>query len=321
MSLFSRIRHTLLAVFLILVSAVAAYAQTCTASGPSLLLGTVNPYTTTTTTTSGTGTYTCNNTLQLPTTIYACLSIGTGTGGISPANRALASGSSTIPIQINSGGASSQIGNGISYPMYGPIVISMTGILLASASGTFPIGVNLPPPAAAPSPGNYTSSFAGSDAVFIYYPETTAVTCSALAAGTHNTAQANFTITATVATQCTVSATSMAFPTASVLDRPVTATATIAVTCNASTPVTLSLDNGATGTGPTTRAMRSGSNSVIYGIYRDAANTLPWGNTANSNTASLPTGTGTLTAYGQVPAQASQPPGTYTDVVNVSITY
>lgn len=113
----------------------------------------------------------------------------------------------------------------------------------------------------------------------------------------------------------------MAFPIASVLTNAVTATATVAVTCNASTPVTLALDNGATGSGPTAQLMKSGANAITYGIYRDAAFTLPWGSTSGTNTASLSSGTGTLTAYGQVPVQSSPPPGSYIDVVNVTITY
>nr|WP_321984292.1 spore coat U domain-containing protein [uncultured Lichenicoccus sp.] len=316
-----RIRHCSALLFLLLALTTGARAQTCTASGPSLLLGTINPYTTSNTTTSGNGTYSCSNLLNFTTTIYACVSIGTGTGGLTATNRAVASGGATIPIQINSGGSSAQIGNGTSFPMYGPIAIPMTGVVAANSTGTFAIGVTLPPPATAPAPGTYTSSFSGADAVFFYYPESTAVTCSALAAGTHNTAQANFSISATIPTQCKVSATSMAFPTASVLKAAVTATATISVSCNASTPVTMALDNGATGTGPTARQMKSGSHVITYGIYRDAGFTLPWGSTSGTNTASLSTGTGTLTAYGQVPAQASPPPGSYTDAVNVTITY
>jgi len=90
---------------------------------------------------------------------------------------------------------------------------------------------------------------------------------------------------------------------------------------HASTPVTVALDNGATGTGPTARQMKSGTKAITYGIYRDAAATLPWGNTSGTNTASLSSGTGTLTAYGRVPAQVSPAPGSYADVVNVIITY
>ena len=296
----------------------ARAAVTCTVSGPSLTFGTVNPYSGYPYSTSGNESYSCTNNSSAAT-IYACLSIGTGSGGTSPANRTLASGSNTLSIQITGGsGYPSQIGNGTSYAMEG---VLQAGIgANATTTGTIALAVTMPQPSSAPPPGSYTSSFTGTDAQ-VLYTTTSASTCAALTSGAHSTAQANFSVSATVATQCTVSATSLAFPTTSVLNKPVSATATVATTCNASTPVTVALDNGATGTGPTTRQMKSGANTITYGIYRDAAATLPWGNTSGTNTASLSGGTGTLTAYGRVPAQASPPPGSYSDVVNVIIAY
>ncbi len=255
-----------LALLIVLVAPHRAAAQSCTAAGPSLLLGTVNPYAGTSTTTSGTGTYSCTNPTAAAITTYACVSVGTGTGGTSATNRTLVSGSSTIPIQITSGGASSQIGNGTSFPMYGPI--SFTTPANGTANGTFPLVVTLPPPAAAPPPGTYTSNFTGTDAQFIYYNGSAATTCATLNAGTHLTAQPTFSVSATVATQCKVSATSMVFPTTSVLKVAVNATATVSITCNTAVPVTIGLDNGATGTGPATRTMKSGTvNAITYGAW------------------------------------------------------
>jgi len=309
----------MLALLLVLLLPHAATAQSCTATGPSLLLGTVNPYAGTTTT-SGNGTYTCTNPTTAAVTGYGCVSVGTGTGGTSATNRTLVSGTSTVPIQITSGGASSQIGNGTSYPMYGPVLIQIPAS--GNTNGTFPLVVTLPPSSPAPPPGSYASSFAGTDAQFIYYTGSSTTTCATLNAGTHLTTQANFSVSATVATQCKVSANSLAFPTTSVLKTAVNATATVSITCNAAVPVTIGLDNGATGTGPTTRKMKSGTtNAITYGIYRDAAASLPWGNTSGTDTASFSNGTGTVTAYGKVPAQPSPPPGSYSDVVNVVITY
>ncbi|MGI4943491.1 MAG: Csu type fimbrial protein [Janthinobacterium lividum] len=297
----------------------AASAQTCTMAGPTLTFGTLNPYSGATTTTSGNGTFTCSNSGTSSITIYACLSIGTGTGGTTPINRTLASGASKIPIMIETGGSAGQVGNGTSYPMAGPISVTLTAG--QNTTTAFSIISTVPPPSPAPPPGSYTSSFAGADAQFIYAVRTSTTTCASLNSGTHQTTQANFSISATVPTQCSVSATAMAFPTASVLGNPVNTTATVSTTCNAAVPVTIALDNGATGTGPTTRQMKSGANAISYGIYRDAAANLPWGNTSGTDTAALSSGTGTLTAYGRVPAQASPPPGSYSDIVNVIITY
>jgi spore coat protein U-like protein len=302
-----------------LLTSHTAAAQSCTAAGPALTLGTVNPYAGTSTTTSGTGSYNCVNPTAAAVTGYACVSVGTGTGGTSTTNRTLASGTSKLPISITAGGGSGQIGNGTSYPMYGPIIITIAAN--GSKAGTFPLAVTLPPPISGPPPGSYTSNFATTDAQFIYYTGSATTTCASLNTGTHLTTQADFSVSATMATQCTVASTSMAFPISSVLTQPKSATATVSVTCNSSIPVTIGLDNGATGSGPTARQMKSGVNAITYGIYRDVAANLPWGNTAGTNTASLSSGTGTVTAYGQVPAQVSPPPGSYADVVNVIITY
>jgi spore coat protein U-like protein len=113
----------------------------------------------------------------------------------------------------------------------------------------------------------------------------------------------------------------MNFGTAGVLASALTATSTISVNCNASIPVTIALDNGATGTGPTTRLMTSGGKTVTYGIYRDSAHTLPWGATVGTNTGTANGPTGSVTAFGLVPAQPTPAPGSYTDVVNVTATY
>lgn len=308
----------MLAVLTMLTTPRHAAAQSCTATGPTLTLGTVNPYAGTSTTTSGSGSYSCTNPTNQVVSGFACVSIGTGTGGTTATNRTLVLGGSNIPIQINSGGASTQIGNGTAYPMYGPIAISIPKN--GNITGIFPIAITMPPPPA-PPPGAYTSNFTGTDAQFIYYTGAAGTTCATLNAGTHLTTNFTFAVSVTIATECKISAAGMTFPTTSVLTTAVKATALISVTCNAAVPVTIGLDDGATGTGPTTRQMKSGANAITYGIYRDLAATLPWGNIVGTNTAPFGSGTGSVTAYGQVPAQTSPPPGAYSDIVNVVITY
>lgn len=295
-----------------------ATAQTCTLAAPTLTFGTLNPYSAAVTTTSGSGNISCNNPTAASVAIYICLSLGTGSGGTAPTNRTLASGADKIPITLKTGGSPGQVGNGTSYPMAGPITVTVAA--RATVNTAFSLISTVPPPSSAPPPGSYTSTFADADTQLIYAVRTSTTTCPALNSGARQTAQGNFTISATVPTQCSVTATSMAFPISSVLTQPKNATATVSVTCNAVVPVTVGLDNGATGTGPTTRLMKSGTNAITYGIYRDVAASLPWGNTVGTNTA-VRDGTGTLIAYGLVPAQTSPPPGSYADVVNVVITY
>jgi spore coat protein U-like protein len=113
----------------------------------------------------------------------------------------------------------------------------------------------------------------------------------------------------------------MNFGTASLLTAALSATAQVSVSCNAGLPVTVALDNGATGTGPTSRLMTAGTHTIQYGIYKDSAHSQPWGNTVGINTASGAGPSATLTAYGQVPTQAAPTPGSYADVVGVTVTY
>jgi spore coat protein U-like protein len=76
----------------------------------------------------------------------------------------------------------------------------------------------------------------------------------------------------------------------------------------------MALDGGQTGaTDPTQRKMSKGTERVTYGLYRDAARSLPWGSTSGTNTAS---GSGNaavqnLTVYGRIPAQTTPSPGLY----------
>jgi spore coat protein U-like protein len=295
----------------------AEAAITCTLTGPTLTFGTINVFSSSTT--SGNATLTCNSTGSAGT-VYACLSIGTGLGGTTPSNRTLASGSNKLPIQIT-GGASwpSQIGNGTSYPMEGVVSFSVPGN--SSGSYTFPIVITIPPPSPLPPAGTYFTFFFGAD-FQAYWNTASQSTCAALASSGGTTTSGSFSASATVVNQCGVSATNMNFGSASLLTAALSATAQVSVSCNASLPVTVALDNGATGTGPTSRRMKSGANSIQYGIYKDSAHSQPWGSTIGTNTASGTGPSATLTAYGQVPAQSPAPsPGSYADVVGVTVTY
>lgn len=307
---------TLLVLLSFSVSRSANAQVACNANGPSLSFGTINPNSGFPYTTSGTIAVSCTNSTDSANTVTSCVSIGTGSGGTSPTNRTLSAGAATIPMQITGGnGHPGQIGDGTSYPMDGPFFVTVGAFQTTAFS--VPIVITIPQPSTPPKGGSYTSSFNGADALLSY--NATSTTCTDFA-GTYITTQAYFSVSATVASQCTVAATSLAFPTGATLTAPVDATATITVTCSSNIPVTVALDNGATGTGPTARKMTSGPNAITYGIYLDVARSSPWGSTAGTNTASL-NGSGSLTAYGRVPAQNSPKPGSYSDVVNITITY
>jgi spore coat protein U-like protein len=104
----------------------------------------------------------------------------------------------------------------------------------------------------------------------------------------------------------------------------VDAPSTIGVQCSNALPYTVGLDGGQTGaTDPTQRKMLRGSEQVIYGLYRDAPRSLPWGSTAGTDTVS---GVGnttvhSLAVYGRIRAQTTPSPGLYADTVVVTVSY
>jgi spore coat protein U-like protein len=71
--------------------------------------------------------------------------------------------------------------------------------------------------------------------------------------------------------------------------------------------------------------MTSGSNSLTYGLYTNAARTTVWGDGTGSTATVTNTGSGSaqnFTVYGRIPAgQTSTPAGIYADTVSVTITY
>lgn len=139
------------------------------------------------------------------------------------------------------------------------------------------------------------------------------------------TVSAPMPVTITIQNACNVSSvapTAMAFGTQGPLVAAVNQTSTITVTCTKNWPYNIALDGGTSGN-INARTMVNGANTVGYQLYSDTGRTTVWGNTVSSNT--VPgTGTGSaqaFTVYGQVPAQATPPAATYTDTVNVTVTY
>ena len=127
----------------------------------------------------------------------------------------------------------------------------------------------------------------------------------------------------TALASCTTSATTLAF--GNVTFSTVNSTSTVTVNCTRSASFTVTLSTG-NGGSFSPRQMSSGTNHLNYNIYADSARTQIWGSGASgtvANSGSTPNGGGTVnfTAYGQVPAQSSAAPGSYTDTITVTVTY
>jgi spore coat protein U-like protein len=100
-------------------------------------------------------------------------------------------------------------------------------------------------------------------------------------------------------------------------------TGTITVKCTSGQVYELSLSAGnGPGATVTTRAMQSGSNTLGYQLFSNAAYTLNWGNTSATGWVSA-TGTGAnqiYTVYAQIPAGKFSPIASYTDTITATIT-
>ena len=134
-------------------------------------------------------------------------------------------------------------------------------------------------------------------------------------------------VSITIGGSCSVSGSTITFPTVLSLGANVDATGSFTVGCNLFVPYNVGLDAGAWRSDVANRKMKGGTGAqfVNYALYRDAARTQNWGQTIGSDTI---TGTGfapffvnTHTIYARVPAQVTPANGGYLDNVRIIVTY
>lgn len=130
-------------------------------------------------------------------------------------------------------------------------------------------------------------------------------------------------------TACTVTVTGVAFGTytplqSSALDM----NGTINIACTGITgrnSLTIDLSTGASNSYPT-RTLVSGTSGLNYNLYLDAGYTQVWGNGTGGSVeggATINNGhrNATLTIYGAIAAGQDPAPGSYTDMIEVSVNY
>ena len=167
-------------------------------------------------------------------------------------------------------------------------------------------------------PGQYASLFSGKD-VKIAYRGGRAHNCSF----PNDVVSTSFQVRARVIDYCEVAATDLDFGIAGLLDANIDATGSVRVRCTNGTNYRIGLNGGLSGaSSPDQRRMSNGPHSVRYGIYRDAARTLGWGDQPGNSVSGVGNGhSQTYTTYGRVFPQPAPPPGTYTDTIVVTVTY
>lgn len=144
-------------------------------------------------------------------------------------------------------------------------------------------------------------------------------------------ANANLQVSSTVQSGCTVTTTPLSFGAYDSTDpSPLDATAQIVVACTQGTGFTVALDKGQSPEASfAAREMTGGTSGDVmtYAIFTDAARSLVWGDGIAAGTQTMGgsgTGLGTgisITAYGRVPALQNIAADSYSDTVQVTVTF
>jgi spore coat protein U-like protein len=296
-----------------------AAAATCSASVEPLSFGNVDTLAGSSADGVAQISISCDGVTATATTVTVCGNFGAGSGGAAGGMRRMLSGGQVLDYQLYG-----DSGRSASWGAYdAPSVGQPQSIQLPASDGTANGDVTLygaiATGQAAAATGTYISTFSGADASF-YYAEGSTLNCAAPTAGTLT--QAAFTVDAAVAANCLIVVDDIDFGIQGIIDREVTAAGGIDVTCTPGTAYAITMDGGSTGaTNPEQRLMRSGADTIAYGLYSDPGHALPWGATAASQVEG--TGDGSLQSiavYGRVGPQPAAT-GQYSDTVVVTITY
>jgi len=291
----------------------SALSQTCTVSMPAVVFGSVNVLTGAAVDTTSTVTVVCSGGTAGGQRI--CISIGAGSANDATSRQLTGPASAKTRFDLYKNSARTQL--------WGSWVTgyNVSGVQVdVPRNSTTPVTVYTRFFASQQTaiPGAYSSTFAANP--HIRYGNLAAAVCPTGG----RTATTSTSATATVINSCNVSATSVNFGSSGVLTSNKDATGTLTIQCSSTLPYTVSLDGGNSGASdPTQRKMAFGANTVTYGLYRDAARTLPWGATIGVNTAS---GTGSglaqnLTVYGRIAPQTTPQPASYSDTIIVTVGY
>jgi spore coat protein U-like protein len=297
-----------------------AKAQSCVVSTSPVNFGAINTVSGAAVDTTASMQITC---IGIPgQTIRMCMNLGSGSGGTMTGNpRKMLSGVNSLNYSLyTNSGLNTIWGSNIwpftaSYPAYKTVIaIPLTGSVITNLTVYARV---LAGQTTTPS-GAYSSSFAGH--TLINYDYNYLSPCSTLPAPSTAT---SFVVSATVGTNCQVSATDMNFGSVGLLMANTDSTSTISALCTPGVPYTIALSHGVTGLSPLARKMTQGVNAVTYALYRDAARSLAWGQTTGLD---IHAGSGSgaiqnITVYGRIPTQMTPPPGSYSDTINVTLTY
>jgi spore coat protein U-like protein len=304
------------------------WAQSCSAGMSAIQFGEINPIAGGAVRADGLLTVSCTWPLMSPTPkARVCLDLGPADNAASDGNRAMSNGANRLMYQLSpqSGqtppwGAASAGGTPVAVTLTRPATgttastsVRIYGQVLAQQQGV---------PTANNASTLYRDSYsaAGTRLAFGFYALAEPACAALPAAGAFP-----FQATATVANNCTITATDMNFGNGAVSSGAQQARSTINVTCTRNDAFRISLNGGAHGN-VTDRVMQrvGGGGALHYQLYQDGGRGIPWGDGSMGSAVASGTGTGqpqALQVYGNLPAQAAAAPGSYADTVTATVVF
>lgn len=143
-------------------------------------------------------------------------------------------------------------------------------------------------------------------------------------------ATATLTVNMSIANNCTISTTAVAFgsydPVSTNATSPLDGTGSVSVACTKNTSATIGLGVGSNASG-STRRMSDGATTpsyATYELYQDSSRSTVWGNSGTgllSPTAAPSKAARTFSVYGRVPAGQDIPAGSYADSVVATVNF
>ena len=315
-------RFRILIVLLLLALASALHAQNidCSATMTNVSFGSVNPLSSQTDA-NATLNWTCSNSANATRYATVCFSIGDGAQGQGNANPRLmqdAAGDDLF-FQLFQNASHTTVWGSTFFGINTPVMVNVTIARRSSTQGSATMYGRVVAGQTSAVSGAYQDSFAGNHTAITVNESNSSPpgSCS-----TSIIDQFPFTVTATVTSQCSVSASTLDFGSVGLLLANTDGTSSVSVQCASGVAYQVGLDNGQHATG-TTRRMQGPGGLVTYELYRNSTRTQRWGSTLNTDTV---TGSGnggsqTLTVYGRVPNQTTPSAGTYNDTITVTVTY
>lgn len=308
-------RFLFVSLLAVLIFPAGAGAATCTVGVSSLDFSAVDTLTGNARTTADIS-IRCNDAAS--STITVCGNIGAGSGGTSGGHRQMVSGSGSLQFGLFADEARSVPWGHMSDPTLGSPRRIVLPVAEAGASADVTLYGSIAGGQTDARTGSYSAQFSAADAVF-YYAEGDALQCDAPAGA--SSAMASFTASASVSANCLIEAEDIAFGSVGLITQNIDASGRLHVTCTPGAGYSIALDGGLSGAAePAGRRMRSGDETVLYGLYSDPGRTAGWGSTPGSTVEGEGSGEEVITIYGRVPPQQARP-GDYTDTVVVTISY